>query len=491
MKYFLKTFWCQMNYADSEKINLILFQSWFKKTNDMLDADLVIFNTCSVRQKWEDRVFGFMDDITKKKKTNESKIKTPIVWITWCMVRKTWVNEIYLDPDKEKRKTAKKISYMKDKNSFLNNDDKLFPRIPSLDFSLRIEDVSYMTHILSHIFETQIWSDHKFDDYLKSKQLRDNKSSASIIIQKWCDNMCSFCIVPFTRDRETSRSLEDIVSESKNAVDFGAKEITLLGQNVNSYWKQFVDSKLWNKEIGKWNITDKNLEIQENTFKSPFRELLEEIDKIKWLDRIRFTSSNPHDMTKDILDAHFELKSTCNYLHFALQSWSNQMLKKMNRKHTYEDFKEMINYLRWKDPLFSISTDIIVWFSWETEEMFQQTVKAMKEIEFDFVYIARYSVRPGTIASKIYPDDINQDEKARRWHILNNILLETVQKRNSLMIWREEEVLVWWKKEEEYFWRTRNFKEVFFKSKSDIKTWDLVKVKLKELNKYVIKGERV
>jgi tRNA-2-methylthio-N6-dimethylallyladenosine synthase len=135
---------------------------------------------------------------------------------------------------------------------------------------------------------------------------------------------------------------------------------------------------------------------------------LSEINKIDWIDRIRFTSSNPHDMTWDILDAHFELNKTCNYLHFALQSWSNEMLKKMNRKHTYDDFKMMVNYLRKKDPLFSISTDIIVWFSWETEEMFEQTLVAIQECEFDFVYNARYSVRKWTIASKLYPDDISE-----------------------------------------------------------------------------------
>jgi len=139
-------------------------------------------------------------------------------------------------------------------------------------------------------------------------------------------------------------------------------------------------------------------------------------------------------MTKDILDAHFDLEKTCNYLHFALQSGSDEMLKKMNRKHTYKEFKQMVDYLRNKDPYFAISTDIIVGFSGETEEMFQETVKAFKECEFDFVYIARYSVRPGTIAAKIYPDDVPEEEKARRWHILNDLLLESIQKRNKMRI---------------------------------------------------------
>jgi len=134
-------------------------------------------------------------------------------------------------------------------------------------------------------------------------------------------------------------------------------------------------------------------------------------------------------MTWDILDAHFDLEKTCNYLHFALQSGNNEMLKKMNRKHTYEDFKKMVKYLRSKDSYFSVSTDIIVGFSGETDEMFEDTVKAIKELEIDFVYIARYSVRPGTLASKIYPDDIDDEIKAKRWHILNDVLKQNVLKR--------------------------------------------------------------
>ena len=331
--------------------------------------------------------------------------------------------------------------------------------------------------MLTHIYKESIGNDYKFDDYLKSKQLRENPSSATIIIQTGCDNYCSFCIVPYTRWKENSRSIEDIVSEAKEAVLNWAKEITLVWQNVNSYWKQFLDRKFWNEEKGKWN---------EWLWKSPFRQLLEELDKIDWLDRIRFTSSNPHDMTQDILDAHFDLKKTCNYLHFALQSWSNKMLKKMNRKHTYEDFKKQVFYLRSRDPFFSISTDIIVWYSWETEDMFQETVKAFSECEFDFTYNARYSVRNWTIASKIYPDDIDDEIKAERWHNLNEELLKSITKRNSFMIWKIEKVLVCWQKDEYFFWRTRNFKEVYFEWEN-IMIWDLVDVKIEEIDRYVLK----
>lgn len=480
-KYFIQTFWCAMNQADSEKINMILLQSWFFKVSNLKEADLVIYNTCSVRQKGEDRVFGAINEIKKENKSRAKEAKTQIkVWITGCMVRKTGLSEKYLENYKRNRNKSKKINTLKNESEIFNNDDKLFPRSEAIDFTLRIEDTKFLALILTEIFWEAIWTEYKFDDYLKSKQLRENPAQATIIIQTGCDNYCTYCIVPYTRWKEISRSIEDIVSEAKQAVKDWAKEITLVWQNVNSYWKQWMDRKLWNEEKGKWN---------EGLWKSPFRQLLEELNKIEWLDRIRFTSSNPHDMTQDILDSHFELNKTCNYLHFALQSWSNKMLKRMNRRHTYEDFKKMLDYLRNKDPLFSISTDIIVWFSGETENMFEETNKAFEECQFDFTYNARYSVRTWTIATKIYPDDIDDSIKAERWHKLNDKLLENIKNRNKLMLERVEEVLISWEKDGEFFWRTRNFKEIFFPKKEWIKIWDIVKVKLKQIDRYIIKWE--
>ena len=483
-KYFIMTFGCAMNQADSEKINMILLQSGFMKTNELKEADLVIFNTCSVRQKWEDKVFWMIEEIKKINSQNKKnwlahEIK---VWITWCMVRRTWIWEKYLENYKRDRNKSKKINLLKDSSEIFNNDDKLCPRARGfLDFTLRIEDIRFLTLMLTHIYWESIWNDSKFDDYLKSKQLRENPYSATIIIQSWCDNFCTFCIVPYTRGRETSRPIEEIVAEAREAVAAWAKEITLVWQNVNSYGKQFVDKKYWNEEKSKWNSW---------AWKSPFRQLLEALDQIEWLDRVRFTSSNPHDMTEDILDAHFDLRTTCNYLHIALQSGNNTVLKKMNRRHKYEDFKKIVEYLRKKDPNFSVSTDIIVGFSWETDEMFQDTVKAFDELNFDFAYNARYSVRKWTIASKMFPDDVSDEIKAERWHILNNKLLENILKRNKKMLWTIEEVLVSGQKDEFFFWRTRNFKEIYFEAnENEVKIWDLVKVKLTELDRYVIKWE--
>ncbi len=479
-KYFIQTFGCAMNQADSEKINMVLLQSGFLKINNILDADLVIFNTCSVRQKWEDKVFGAINDIDKEnRKRKKACEKQIIVGITGCMVRKTGINWEYLEDYKRDRNKAKNINLLESKEGIFNNDDKLFPRLDNrLDFVLRIEEVKYLPFIMTHILKEPIWNDHSFDDYLKSKQLRDNPSQATIIIQTWCDNYCSYCIVPYTRWKENSRLIEDIVKEAKEAVASWAKEITLVWQNVNSYGKQFASKKYWNEEKSKWN---------DWLGKSPFRELLEQINTIEWLERIRFTSSNPHDMTQDILDAHFELDKMCNYLHFALQSWSDEMLKKMNRRHTYSDFKKMVDYLRSKDPDFSISTDIIVWFSWETEEMFQQTVKAFKNCQFDFVYNARYSVRKGTIAEKLYPDNVSDTIKAERWHTLNDLLLESITARNTKLVWKTIEVLICGEKDWDFFGRTRNFKEIYFPKLANIKIWDIVNVEIEKLNRYNLK----
>lgn len=503
-KYYLETFWCAMNYSDSEKIQMILLESSFLKTNNWKNSNLIILNTCSVRQKWEDKVFWFIEEIYRenKKRIKDNK-KIIQVWITWCMVRKTWIDERYLKEYKRDRRKSKKIINLNSQEQIFNNDDKIFPRAKEkIDFVFRIEDIKYLSFILSHTFQETLWKDYKFDNYLKAKQLRENPSSAIVVVQTWCDNYCSYCIVPHTRWLEKSRSIEEIIQEAKEAVKAWAKEITLVWQNVNSYWKQFVQKWLWNEEKGKWEIFPSTSgrggrgegftwELTRDwNFKSPFRLLLEELDKIDWLERIRFTSSNPHDMTKDILDAHFDLKKTCNYLHFAMQSWNNEILKKMNRKHTYENFRDMVKYLREKDPYFSISTDIIAGFPWETESMFEDTLKAFDELEFDFSYNARYSQRTWTIAAKLYEDNIDEKEKSKRWHTLNDKLLETITKRNKMMLNREEEVLIYSQKDSIYRWRTKNFKEVFFPWK-DLKIWDMVIVKITDLDKYVLKWELI
>ncbi len=461
-----------MNYADSEKIHMILIGAGYKKVIDPVKADIIILNTCSVRQKWEDRVFWFIHEVWLYHKKNDTKQK-PLFGITGCMVRKTWMAKRYIQNDAYQRSQIQDISLLHSEDLLGNYDDALFLRSQEIDFTFRIEEVSYLTKLLTLICNKDIGNDSKFNEYLAVKQLQENPASANVIIQTGCDNYCTYCIVPYTRWREISRSIDDIIQEIQTVVLSGTKEVTLLGQNVNSYGKE-VRKKLWDMKELTWIHKDVT---------TPFRELLNHIDAIDWIDRIRFTSSNPHDMTKDILDAHVQLKKMCNYLHFAMQSGSNSLLKRMNRKHTYEDFKAQVEYLRKRDPLFSISTDIIVWFPGETEEEFQDTIHAMKECQFDFAYIARYSPRSGTYAYDAYKDDITPHEKARRWNTLNNLLEESVLNRSKLMIGREEEILISGKwRSNGWVGRTRNFKEVYISNESNVAIWDLVRVHIHSLD---------
>lgn len=197
-------------------------------------------------------------------------------------------------------------------------------------------------------------------------------------------------------------------------------------------------------------------------------------------------------MTPDILSAHFELPKMCHYLHFALQSGSDELLKRMNRKHTYADFKMQVDYLRQQNPLFSISTDIIVGFPGETEGQFEATVRAFEECVFDFAYIARYSPRRGTIAGDRMEDDVPMEEKARRWDILNTALYHSVRARNELMLGRTEEILISARgKDGILTGRTRNFKEVYIPESADTQIGDLLNVKITEMDRWVLKGERV
>ena len=507
--FFIQTFGCQMNHADSEKIHMLLAQAGLAKVDTWESADIVIFNTCSVRQKWEDRVFGMIEEIDRLRQKNHRDIK---VIITGCMTRKTGLNKKYYEYQgrrnttkivllalwvKEKEKEKERI-YNKKKwilppwergvggivkeCTIFNSDDELFIRTENIDAILRIEEIGSLTTLLSIMYGEDIGQDDHFQSYLRVRQEVGKSKSANIIVQTGCDNYCTFCIVPYTRGHEISRSQDDIVHECVEVVDNGAREVTLLGQNVNSYGKE-TRKALWNAEELRWNT---------GGFQTPFRELLEKINEIPNLDRIRFTSSNPHDMTRDILDAHFDLEKCCHFLHFALQSGDNDLLKKMNRKHTYNDFKMQVDYLRSRDPFFGISTDVIVGFPGETDEQFENTMKAFRECEFDYAYIARYSPRKQTYAAQM-PGHISAEVKASRWDRLNALMYDIIQTRNQMMIGREEVILVAKIDEEDgtISGRTRNFKEVFLPKNDSIKLWDLIPVKITDVDRWVLRGSLI
>lgn len=479
--YYVKTFGCQMNYADSEKVNMVLLQSGLRKVVDPAKADVVILNTCSVRQKGEDRVFGFAHEVKKLEKKLGKEI---LVGITGCMVRKTGLARKYLEEGTERKSSGGTIRFLPSSDSVFNWDDDLLSRSKDVDFVFRIEETGHLPKLLSVATGFDVGNDEKWEEYLRMRQARENVASANVIIQTGCDNFCTFCIVPHTRGRETSRPLAEIVEEVREAVAAGAKEVTLLGQNVNSYGKE-TRAKLWNPESLTWNVdADRRTET-----KTPFRELLEAVGSVPGLDRLRFTSSNPHDMTRDILDAHFEIPAMAPHLHFALQSGSDSVLKRMNRKHTYADFKAQVDYLRSKDPLFSISTDVIVGFPGETEEEFQSTLRAMEECEFDYVYLARYSPRNGTAATDRLGDDVPADVKADRWNRANAVLERLVPARAKLLVGRTENILITGKgRTGGCVGRTRNFKEVFLSENADVAPGSIVEAKIEGVEGWNLRG---
>lgn len=303
-----------MNYADSEKINMILLSAGLKKVLDPVKADVIILNTCSVRQKGEDRVFGFMNEISRYHKKNKTA-KNALFGITGCMVRKSGIARKYLLDEngvldeKFSRENTTKITLLSSENGLFNYDDELFIRSPLIDFAFRIEEITMLTKILSIISHEEIGNDAKFNEYLAVKQLQENPASANIIIQTGCDNFCTFCIVPHTRGREISRPIADIVAEAKEIFEKGTAEITLLGQNVNSYGKQFVDRKNWNQEKNKWNnpqfhigvdLDDTILKTWEENFFNKYNE--------KFSKNLSLNQILTHDFNGDqeLRDAWFE-----------------------------------------------------------------------------------------------------------------------------------------------------------------------------------------
>lgn len=408
MKYYIQTLGCAMNYSDSERLAALLEKIGYEKTENAEDTDLYIFNTCSIRQKGEDRVYGKIKTVGDWKKRNPRLL----VGITGCMVRKTGT-----------------------RNSIKEDRDKLFNLLPTLDFAFNIKDLHKFGELLQEAepnIDIPDIEEAGLQDYLRVTPKYSSNFQAYVPIQTGCDKYCTYCIVPFARGRERSRPLRDIIDECTNLVENGCKEIMLGGQTVNSYGK---------------NIEDKNkpefATIRE-TGKDPFVELLTRVDalKEKGLLRLRFTSPHPYDFSDALINAHSELETMTPHIHLPIQAGDNDVLKKMNRRYTAEDYEKIIEKFRAQNPGCSVTTDIIVGFCGETEEQFERTYEFYKKIRWDFAFLARYSPRPGTVSVKAFEDDVPREEKARRWHKLNDLLEEYSIAFNKTLVGKEMQVLV-------------------------------------------------
>lgn len=352
MKYHLKTFGCQMNKSDSERISSLLESLGFTKTNKPEKADLIILNSCSVRQTAEDRIFGQINNFAKLKEKNPNLILV----VTGCM------------PGRDGEKKFKK-------------------KMPALDLYFPISE-------LENVFECD-------RDITWHPRRQVPLQTPYVPIQSGCNRFCSYCVVPYARGREKCHPLKEILSKAKNI-----QRVELLGQVVNNYIAPDPE-----------NFSEKN------PYNNHFAKLLWEINQIPKIKQINFTSAHPIYMTDEVIDA-LTLPKQINYLHLAVQSGDNKILKKMNRPYTREEYLDIIKKIKKKKPNIKIGTDIIVGFPGEGEKEFQNTVDLCRQINFDIAYVSMYSPRSGTAAYNL-KDDVPRKEKRRRWNELQKLTKTT------------------------------------------------------------------
>ncbi len=395
-KLFLESYGCAMNFSDSEIIASILAEDGYSTTREEKDADLILINTCSIRDKAEERVRNRLTNFKSYKKNNPSLV----VGMLGCMAER-----------------------LKDK---LLEEEKLVDLVVGPDayrdlpnLIQKVEGGQKSVNVLLSREET----------YAEISPLRlDNSGvTAFISIMRGCDNMCSFCVVPFTRGRERSRDPQSIVAEAQDLYNKGYREVTLLGQNVDSY---------------KWNIDKKG------TIKDPdqpvvrFAELLEMVAQVHPDLRIRFSTSHPKDMTDDVLHAIAKYDNLCKYIHLPVQSGASTMLKRMNRGYTREWYMDRIAAIRRIIPDCELSTDIIAGFCGETEEEHQETISLLKEVGFILAYHFKYSERPRTLAERKYDDDVPERVKGERLTEIIEVQREQALKRTQGLVGRNLKVLV-------------------------------------------------
>lgn len=452
MKYFIQTYGCAMNTTDSERVASVLERLGYAPAENKEEADFLAFNTCSVRQKAEDRVLGLRRELKKMQKQNP-KLN---IAITGCMVR-----------DTSTQKNEKK--------------DKLLTTMPELAIAFRIEDVAQLPELLTEVdpelnFEDQL-DDGTLENYFKIAPKKETPYSVFVPIMTGCDKYCTYCIVPYTRGREYSRDFDEIMEECRKHVEEGAVEITLVGQTVNTYGLSFQDRK-----SGKF----------ENFNESPFATLLREVDKLKelGLKRLRFTSPHPRDFKDDVIDAMAECETVCPYFHMPVQSGDNAVLRRMNRNYTMQEYMDILTKIREKIPHVAISTDIIVGFCGETEEEFQNTLDMYADLEWDWCYLARYSPRKGTYSEKKMEDDVPRKVKAERWHRLNDLMVSIAAKKHAAFVGQTLEVLVTSQIGQTCEGRTPEFKEVQFKSGRQL-VGQIVPVKITAAREVQLQGELV
>lgn len=451
-KLYIESYGCQMNFSDSEIVASILSKQGFDTTNVLEDADLVLVNTCSIREKAETTVRKRLEKFNAVKKT-KPHMK---VGVLGCMAERL----------KDKLLEEEKIVDM-----VVGPD--AYKDLPNLIQEID-EDRNAVNVILS--------KDETYGD-VAPVRLNSNGVTAFVSITRGCDNMCTFCVVPFTRGRERSRDPLSIVAEVNDLWKKGFKEVTLLGQNVDSY--------LWyggglKKEFGKAS------EIQKATAVN-FAGLLEMVALAQPKMRIRFSTSNPQDMTLDVIETMAKYNNICNYIHLPVQSGSNRILKAMNRLHTREEYFELIANIRRILPDCAISQDMIAGFPTETEEDHKDTLSLMEYVMYDFGFMFAYSERPGTLAARKLKDDIPSETKKRRLREIIDLQQKHGLYRTQQHLGKIEEVLIEGSsKKSEAHWMGRNSQNtVVVFPKENYLVGDFVNVKINECTSATLIGEAI
>lgn len=432
--FFLRTYGCQMNELDSELMVGALERRGLQRIDDEMEADLLIYNTCSIRDLAERKVMGKIGLLAKTPQ------KEAVIGITGCMAN------------------AKK--------------SKIFDKLPHVNFVLGTNNIHELGTVIDEVVRTggqAIRVDDRFkEELLYEEAKRDDRVKAHISIIRGCDKFCTYCVVPYTRGREVSRHPDSIVSECRKLAAEGYKEVTLLGQNVNSYGKD------------------------EPTWGCLFHDLLYRLDAIEGLERIRFMTSHPIDITRELMEAIRDLPSLCEFVHFPFQAGSNRILRKMHRLYTIEHYLEKVAMLKELVPNVALGTDVIVGFPTETEEEFEESFRVMEQVEFSVAFLFAFSMRKGTPAMR-WKDDVPEEVKQDRLQRLLRLHDRAVLKQRQELVGETLEVLVerWADVEKRLLkGRTRCWKKILFPGGEEL-IGTLQQVKVHSYSAQTLFGELV
>ncbi len=429
--YQLFTYGCQMNEYDSELIASLLGNAGYRRLENGDSADIVLFNTCAVRESANTRVYAHIEQWSQTKREG----KAQVIGILGCIPQ--------------------------------NLKGNLLERFPEVDFVCGPDSYRSLPTLI-----TNSAADHErsvearlseYETYSDIAPVRVPGVNAWLAIMRGCDKFCSFCVVPFTRGRERSRTPESIVDETRQLVADGYKQVTLLGQNVNSYRSGETD----------------------------FASLIDQVGNVEGIERVRFTSPHPNDFPVHLLEVIAANPQVCSHIHFPLQAGSNRVLEQMHREYTIEEFLKLVKLMRETIPGVTLTTDIICGFPTETDAEYQETVAAVKEIEFDAAFIFKYSEREGTLAARRYPDDLPEEVKSARVTDLVGIQRKISERKNREMIGRTCRVLVEGrakKSADQLKARTDGNKIVLFPAVNDLEVGDFCDVTITDVTPNTLLG---